>query len=290
MASAGTFDPFREATGYLDLSDYAVLPAVCSTWCLGVRDGDWAIQLFPRHKVLRKIHRATSARIVLRAMSWIDWKTVCYNSEYPEFGDPSPTILRSENFRRVFDTCVYFDVPGLLYYALSPLPDTMCIREDVNYCVAARLLQASYVKAHLLYMPVTPQTPWRAEWLRARNHRKRRRVPILMAVPTDVSRALSTLWELGKDMIFESYERKGMNREQALVANKALGYNIHARFEPREHRDWLGVHCNIYDKELTKLSDTFLDERRAEDAAADNERHRAFNTGGYGGGLWGSNR
>jgi len=267
------------------------LPAVCKNWCLGVSDGDWATQQFPRHQVLRKIHRATSARIVLRALGWIDRTTLCYNSAYPEFGDPSPTILRSETFRRVFDTCMYFDVPTLLDYALTPLPDTEYLREDISSCVAARLLLASYVKGELMYMPVTPQTPWRAEWLRARNHRKRRRVPILMAVPRGLRNALSALWERGKEMIFLVDERRGMDRQQAFAANEALGYNyFHAHFEPREHSGWCGTRCNIYDRELTKLSDTFMDERRAEDAAADNERHRLFNERGYGGSRWGSNR
>ena len=264
MATEGTFDKFREAARYLGLGDYAAIPSVSKAWRNGVYKNGWATNLFPRHHVCRRIHRATSAKFVERAVEWIRWdKSLRFNNQWPEYANPEITTLGWANFRCIMDTCVYYDVPDLLKIVLTQCPTMLHLGGCPRTCDAARILMNSYVKGDLVYMPCHPNCPWREQWLDAlqKEGRKRNReedVNMLIARPTKML-----------DMLFPLMR----------MSSRLGGFGT----DPRDCDTWRSWRLDVpYDRDVTIRSCTYLDRGHAWDKACQNFRSRDFNYAGPG--------
>jgi len=271
---------WREVTAFLNLYDFEPMPAVCSKWLNGVYAERWAAGAFARHQVLARIHRATSAATVRRAVDWVDMQTcgLRWNAEFngaatdmkaieERKGDHSdinlrsvlgsPAVVedymfngRSTAYRRVVDTATYYDVPEVLRLMLMTTPKPASLDSEQVRRLAITLLN-SHVKGDVLFMPAIHLTPWRRPWLESLHVQRKRRRPelYLTAYPVQVRKCLV-----------------------ALARQEDAG-----PFDARDDPSWKDEEAKVpYNRDLTRLSATFINKDRALNCRDDNKRSRRY--------------
>jgi len=169
----------------------------------------------------------------------------------------SPAIIEdymfyggSPAYRRVVDTAAYYDVPEVLRIMLMTTPEPTCLESEEVRRLALTLLN-SHVKGDVLFMPAIHLAPWRRPWLESLHVKRKRRRPelYLTSYPVQVRKYLVAL----------------------------AGQDDAGPFDARDDPDWKDEEAKVpYNRDLTRLSATFINQGHASNCLDDNKRSRRY--------------